>query len=309
MARSKKEANITEETAISAETPVADEPKVEIVAESSPETGKTDVKSADEGVAELKKRLEASEQDKERLTRERNEAVQRAYHAKNEKEDTDLRLIEGAKSQIAEQNKALKRDYALALAQQNFELAADIQEAMALNQAKALQLENGAQSLKERPKDAPRPLDPVEALATQLSPKSAAWVRAHPEFATNQRLTQKMIAAHNLAVADGLAPDTDAYFEAVEDTLKVAQRAPTRAVQDDDGEERLSEASRPTSGRQVAPSAIPVSRETSTSGQRTRIVRLTPQEAEHAELSGMSEQEYYNQKMAIAEERRSGRLN
>ena len=71
---------------------------------------------------------------------------------------------------------------------------------MAANEAKALQLENGKQSLKETPRSAPRPLDPVEAFATQLSPRSAAWVRAHPEYATNPKLTQKMIAAHNMAL-------------------------------------------------------------------------------------------------------------
>lgn len=308
MARSKKDAAATEAggDGIIGDTVVdtADTPAVEVAAA-------VESKSADEGIADLKKRLEASTADNARLERERNEAIQRAYRANSEKEDTDLRLIEGAKAQVVEQNKLLKRDYAAALAAQDFDRAADLQEAMALNQAKALQLENGAQSLKERSKEAPRPLDPVEAMASQLSPKSAAWVRAHPEFASDARKTQKMIAAHNIAIADGYAVDTPAYFESVEDTLKVNKRAPTRAEQDDDdqdGGEQFSEGARAGGGRQVAPAAIPVSREVAPSGQRQRTVRLTPAEIETAELSGMTPVQYYEAKQAIRAER-GERLN
>lgn len=301
MARGKKEQNITDENDIPGETVVVDEPKVEIVAESAPEVNKTAVKTDNEGIAELNRKLK---DDNARLERERNEAVQRAYQAKNETDDTNVRLFESAQSQITENNKVLKSQYAFALQNQDFALAADIQEAMALNQAKALQLENGKQSLKERPKEQPRPLDPVEALAGQLSPRSAAWVRAHPDYATNQRLTQKMIAAHNLALADGHAADTDGYFDSVEDTLKINQRAPTRAAQDGDADDQYSDASRPTSGRQTAPAAIPVSRDVSTSGTRQRTIRLSAAEAEAAEMSGITHEEYARNRDAMR-----GRMN
>jgi phage I-like protein len=117
-----------------------------------------------------------------------------------------------------------------------------------------------------------------------------------------------MIAAHNLALADGHAADTDGYFDSVEDTLKINQRAPTRAVQDDDEDERFSEASRPTSGRQTAPSAIPVSRDVSPSGARQRTIRLSAAEAEAAELSGITHEEYARNRDAYRAER-GGRLN
>lgn len=279
-----------------------DQPEIEIVAESS----KSEVKSAEDGVAELKKRLADSEEAQKRLERERNEAVSRAYQAKNETEDTNLRLIESAKAQVLEGNKFLKREYATALQAQDYERAADIQEAMALNQAKALQLENGAQSLKDRPKEAPAPLDPVEAFISnaKLGPRPAAWIRAHPEYATNERLTQKMIAADNVADGDGFQRGTDAYFERVEEILKVSQRAPTRAVQDEDEDERFSDASRSTSGRQTAPAAIPVSRDVSPSGQRQRLIKLTPDQADAAERSQMTHREWWDEHQKILAERR-----
>jgi hypothetical protein len=309
MARGKKEQNITVENENSGETGVVDEPKAEIIVESAPEVTKTEVKTADEGVAELKKRLEASEENTRRLERERNEAVQRAYAAKNETNDTNARLFDSAQAQLVENNKYLKSQYALALQNQDFNAAADIQEAMALNQAKVLQIENGKQALKETPREAP--LDPVEAFISnaKLGPRPAAWIRAHPEYATNQRLTQKMIAADNVADGDGFARGTDEYFARVEEILKINQRAPTRAAQDDDDEdERFSEASRPTSGRQTAPSAIPVSRDVSTSGTRQRTIRLSAAEAEAAELSGISHEEYARNRDAYRAER-GGRLN
>jgi hypothetical protein len=298
MARSKKDAVLTAENDISDEVMPVEEPKVEIVAESAPDV----VKTADEGVAELKKRLEVSEEAQRKLERERNEAVKRAHAAKTEVRETNDLLFNKSQADITEQNKYLKSQYAFALQNQDYAAAADIQEALALNQAKSLQIQNGKQALKEEP-----PLDPVEALASQLSPRSAAWVRAHPEFATNDRLTRKMIAAHNLALADGHAADTDGYFDSVEDTLKIAQRAPTRAIQDDDGDERFSDASRPTSGRQTAPSAIPVSRDVSTSGTRQRTIRLSAAEAEAAEMSGISHEEYARNRDSYRAER--GRMN
>lgn len=303
MARGKKEQNITDENDISGETAVVNEPVVEIVAESAPEVSKTAVKTDNEGIAELNRKLK---DDNARLERERNEAVQRAYQAKNETDDTNVRLFESAQSQITENNKVLKSQYAFALQNQDFALAADIQEAMALNQAKALQLENGKQSLKERPKEQPRPLDPVEAFIAnaQLGPRPAAWIRAHPEYATNQRMTQKMIAADNVADGDGFARGTDEYFARVEEILKINQRAPAPAMDDDWRGNQFSEASAPTSGRQTAPAAIPVSRDVSTSGTRQRTIRLSAAEAEAAEMSGITHEEYARNRDAMR-----GRMN
>lgn len=302
MARAKKEA-VSTETAD--ETPVieaTEEPKVEVVAEAALESSQNGTKSADEGIAELKKRLEAVE-------RERNEAVQRAYRANTEKDESDRLFIESQAAQAKANADYLENAYANAVAQGDHLSAAKIARQMAQAEAQILQLQNGAQQLKEKPKDQPRPLDPVEALATQLSPRSAAWVRAHPEYATNPRLTQKMIAAHNLAMADGIPVDSDDYFASVEETLKVAQRAPTRAIQDDDGEDQFSGAGRATSGRQAAPAAIPVSRDISPTGSKPRTVRLSPAEVEAAEMSGLTPAEYYANKMALEDDRRNGRLN
>lgn len=147
-----------------------------------------------------------------------------------------------------------------------------------------------------------RPADPVEELASQLSPKSADWVRRNPQCVTDPRLYQKMVAAHNLAIADGYAPDTEDYFGFIEDTLKINRRqAPARAEAEDD--EPMSSASKPVQ-RRSAPPAAPVTRAGTASGQRPNVVRLSRAEAETARDLGMSEEEYARNKQLLQKEGR-----
>jgi chromosome segregation ATPase len=274
---------------------VAEEPVVEIVEAASAKADKID------GIDELKRQLEAEKEARkadreraERAERERDTASQQAFQARNAQDDAEVRLFDGAVAQLKSNTQVLKQQLKDAWAANDLDRAADIQEAIADNAAKINSIEAGKQSLKERPKDPPRPLDPVEAFAQRLSPRSAAWVRAHPEYATDPRLNAKMIAAHQMAIADGMKADTDDYFEAVEDALKInkAQRL-TAPVEDD---EAMSVASAPTQRRQ-SPAAAPVSRDVTPSGERKRTIRLTKEEAEIARLTGQTEAEYYQNKM------------
>ena len=305
MARKKIETSESMRVSDNSPVQLPEEPKVEIV-EEEPKVEAAVAESApapvDDGVAELKKRLEAAEDARQRAERERNEAIQRAYKADNDKADSDLLAIQGSLERVNEQAKFLKREFSAAMAAQDYDRVAEIQEALSLNKAQALQLQTGVQSLKERPKEAPRPLDPVEALASQLSPKSAAWVRAHPEYATNPRLTQKMVAAHNLALADGLQADTDDYFASVEDTLKLT---PSRGRVEVEAEERESPFSEASGGRQRQSPAIPVTRNISTSGQPIkRVYRLSTEEVEAAKEMGMTPEEYAKSKHEVASDPR-----
>jgi hypothetical protein len=108
-----------------------------------------------------------------------------------------------------------------------------------------------------------------------------------------------MIAAHNIAVADGIAPDTDEYFQTVESV--VFKKAPEPAAAEDD-DDPMASAAKVAPARQAAPPAAPVSRGT----PNGRGVRLSPAEREAAEMAGMTEQEY-----AAAREhlKREGRIH
>jgi hypothetical protein len=180
--------------------------------------------------------------------------------------------------------------------------AAEIQETMGMNSAKLMELERGRSHMENAPKAIPpepmRHSDPVEELASQLSPRSADWVRRNPQCVTDPRMYQKMVAAHNLAVADGYTPDSDDYFGQIEDTLRISRRV--NIDQDDD----------PTSGaakvtqRRSAPPAAPVSRGGGGTGSRPNEVRLTRDEIETARDLGMTEKEYARNKMLLKKEGR-----
>jgi hypothetical protein len=166
--------------------------------------------------------------------------------------------------------------------------------------AKLAQLETAKQAMANRPKQAaPAPVqaDPVEAMASQLTPRSAAWVRSHPEYARDNRLRDKMIAAHNLAVADGFVADTDDYFHEVEAALKIAKPQP------DEREETVI-AGEKALQRRSSPAAAPVSRSGSAPGSNPRVVRLTPDQIEAAKDSHMTPEEYAKNMLALRAEER-----
>jgi hypothetical protein len=264
------------------------DPNLEIDPNWTPPVDKKDEPPAPDPVAELKAQLEQERNARVAAERRANDAAQTAHSAQLETADNQLQLVVTAIDRVKENTAALKAAYAEAMRQSDFEAAAEIQSSMSDNAAKLLQLENGKAAMEAQPKaPPPKPIqmDPVEALASQLTARSAAWVRAHPECARDPKLYQKMIAAHNLAVADGIAPDSDEYFQSVEATVFAKPRT---TVDADDGGDPMSEAAKAAPARQSAPPAAPVSRGSSNG----RGVRLSAAEREAAEMSGMSEEAY-----------------
>ena len=276
----------------------AKEPEIKI--EEAKEEAPAEI-SPEDGIETLKKRFE-----EERLARieaeKRAEAAARAAHeARGQVDEGNLQLVTSAIDTLKRETDILKANLRAAMATGDYSAAADAQEAMADAKAKLLQLENGRAALQEQAKN-PRmhpqqipAYDPVETLASQLSPRSAAWVRAHPEFARNERLTQKMVAAHNLVTADGVQPDTDEYFETVERILGV--QAPTASTAA--AEAPMSAAAAPAQ-RRSSPAAAPVSRSgTGTGGGSPNVVRLSADEREMAKMMGMTAEEYARNKLAL----------
>ena len=298
--------------------------KVEIVDEEiaktdgdGPETvEKTDerpvekVVSAEEGISDLKRKLEEEKNrriDAERRTRE---AVHREYAANNEVEDSNLQLVRSAITSLKGNSETLKANYKDAMAIGDYDKVAELQEAMSMNAAQLLQLDQGRRALENRPKAPPpqvQPSDPVEAMASQLSARSADWVRGHPEYVTNPQLHNKMLLAHQLALSDGLQADTDDYFKAVESTLRLRKEPQRAAVREEAAEETDEDAmsqSAQVTQRRTGPPAAPTSRSPSPGVPRSNVVRLTRQEAEHARDMGMSEKEYYTNKQLLKQEGR-----
>ena len=254
----------------------------------------------DEGIEALKAKLLEANKRADDATAARtaaearaNDASRRVADAQNTVADTNVTMLTNAIDMVKAGIDTSKRAYADAMTAGDFALAADAQAEMSLNSSKLVQLETGLQALKNQPKATPeRIIDPVEALANQMPPRSAAWIRSHPEYATDPRLYQKMLAAHNLVVSDGIPPDTDDYFREVETVLRIRP-----AVVDDSVEVPLSNASTAVSER--IPPAAPVSRGPNGQGSAPRTVRLSAAELEIAAMTGQSPEEYAKNKIIL----------
>lgn len=258
---------------------------------------------AEVGIEALKIQLAKEKQRANEANAARAEAERRAsameQHATRSEADVQeghLSLVTNAIETVKRDNMLAKRAYAEAMAAQNFEAAAEAQEIISINSSKLVQLENGKAALEARVASAraeaeqpqrkqPQIQDPVEAVASQLSPRSAAWVREHPEFVRDGRRYTKMIGAHNMAIGDGLVADTDEYFDYIEKTLGITKEAP--ASREDTADDAMSAAAKPAPRRAQPPAAPP-----SRGGTNGRSIRLTPEQREAASISGLTEEEY-----------------
>lgn len=268
--------------------------------ENEDEIPQNDALEPDEGIKELKMKLEQERAARIEAEKHARMAFQTAAEAKNETQDTNLQLVRNAIDTVKRNNEILKLNYSEAMSVGDYSKAAEIQETMGTNAAKLMELERGRAHMERAPKvvapELPRHSDPVEELASQLSPRSADWVRRHPQCVTDPRMYQKMVAAHNLAVADGYQPDSDDYFGVIEDTLRINRRQATEYDED------------PTSGaakvtQRRAPPAAPVSRNGNGTGSRNSA-HLTREEKETARDLGMTEEAYARNKALLKKEGR-----
>lgn len=280
-----------------------DELKVEVKDDPKPEKkeAKSEEIAPEEGIQELKKRLEYEKQariDAERRAQQANSQINKAYQ---EVKDTNYQLVTNAIETVKSRAEMLKNAYRESMSVSDFDKAADIQQAMIENDRQLSDLKRGEKALKEqmeeseaqraKPVVAPA-VDPVEQMAQAVSPVSARWLRDNRDTLQDERNIRKMFRAHEDAMDDGIAPDTPEYFEFIEERIgirKVAEEAP----------EPLSAASAPTPRKSVSPPAAPVSRG---NGTRPGVVRLTREQAETAKMMGMSEKEYATAMLALREE-------
>jgi len=280
------------------------------LAQESPAPEKERVIEPDDGINDLKAKLHDEQRRRFEAENRAREAIQRQYQTQIENEETNYTLVKSAIKTLRADTEQMKAAYKEALAVGDIDRATDIQEKLSETKSRLSELKRGRDVMKAQRQQAqmhaqaPLPpqvgVDPVEAFASRLSARSADWIRRNPQFVTDPRLNQKMIAAHNLVVADSIEPDTDEYFERVENVLNL-RKVEARQERDEDA---MSEASQPVQKRS-APPAAPVSRSASTfSGAKPNVVRLTRQEVETAHELGMTEQEYARNKMLLRKEGR-----
>lgn len=273
------------------------------VADAEPQKVEKTALTPDEGLEKLKQQLADANAGRLAAEQRANDASRGEAAARGEVQTSQLDLVNSAIERTNQNKAALKAKLSAAYTAQDFDAVAEVQSEMADNAANLTQLQAGKKALESAPKPTPRaPVDPVEQFVGQLSPASATWVRAHPEFVRDPHKNQQMIAAHQLALARGLKADTPDYFASVEKTLDLTAPVVTKVDLQPDA---TADAAQAVGGR-AAPAAAPVSRSNGAHGNRPGVVKLTPAEVEAAENSGLTLEEYARNKVAL---RKEGKLS
>jgi len=287
----------------------APETVVEIVEEKPAKAAKNAEKAEvtpEEGISDLKKNLEREKQARLEAERRAQEAYQQAQKAKVDKTDSDYQLVVNAIETVKARKEQLKTAYSEAMNLQDFARAAEIQSALSMNDQQLSELKKGKKAMKEQREAAekvvnqPAPQgDMIDQLASQVSAKSAAWLRDSREHLSGEREIRKMFRAHEDAIDDGIAPDSDEYFEFIEQRLGIRKNI-DETSSNASAEAPMSQAAAPR--KAAPPPAAPVSR----GGQRPNVMRLTAAEAETASALGMSPEEYAKNKVLLQKEGRYG---
>lgn len=233
----------------SVEISLDDEPKVQ-KAEKQPDPELNQQDEREQQLIEIKRQYEEQKRRAEAERSARQQAEQYAYeqsqkaqYAQYDAEGNRLQTYINAIEATEQAATNAERAYADAMAAGDYAAAGRAQRAMAsaeahlqrLNREKE-QAEYSIESMRTegrvqappRPSFEPQqsPADPVEAMATRLTPKSAAWLRSHPEAASN---VGKLTAAHAAAIQlEGLEVESPEYFRYVEERLGISQPAPAK---------------------------------------------------------------------------------
>lgn len=255
--------------------------------------------SAEDGIKELRRRLEAEHQARLEAEHYAKYAREQASKAYEEVGETQFHLVSNALDTVKRDGDILKAQLRDAMNIGDHDRAAEIQEAMSTNAIRLNQLEAGKRDMETRPRQPafnppppppPQPAyqDPLEQIAGAVSPRSASWIRANKDSLGNERALREMFRAHESAVDHGYAPDSDAYFQFVENRMGIS-------------DSRQQAASAPVQ-RKAAPPAAPVSRSGNGTGSRPNVVRLSSEQQEMAKNLGMTNAEYAAQVVALRKE-------
>lgn len=287
-----------EKTKAESEPEVVVEDKVEAKEEKPP------VISADEGIQEMKRRLEIERRAREDAERRAYESAQQAHKASSEVKDTNYQLVVNAIETVKGRAETLKGAYKEAMSVGDYDKLAEIQEAMALNASHLTKLEDGRRQMEAYAKQPVEPMPPppqriddvVENMARTVSPKSGEWIRSRKDVLRDERSIKKMFRAHEDAIDDGLEPDTDEYFAFIDTRLGVKKHVEQPIQSEATPENPLSSAS--SVKKSSPPPAAPVSR----GNGRPNVVRLTREQAEMAKMLGMSETDYAKNMLDLRKE-------
>ena len=282
------------------------DPDTEVKAKTKEDTEKKDDEpkrdsGTDEAIESLKRQLETLEaariRDRAEIERKSQEAAELRQHANGAvahaaQRDYDLvnTNIANAKSRA----EVIKRELRQARVNGDTDLEAELMVESARIGASLDREENRKTEIETRhrreqaqreaeAKKPQAPSDPFEAAIADLSPKSKAWLRAHPDCVTDDVMNAKIMLADREAKRKGFAADTTEYFDHIEKSLGFRKDIETDDTDDEPAPRRSEKQSY----------AAPVSRDTTPGAPpNPRQRRLSREQVEVAESLGMTPAQY-----------------
>ena len=252
----------------------------------------------DAGAEELRIQLAQARQQTFVAQQQAMEAAQRAQAAEQRMMGSTVSMIDSAIDAANQQSAAVSAKFHAALDAADHKAATEAQREQSLISANLLKLQEQKAMVEAEVRRPPQqqmrhpaqqqvrtPQEITNQLVNSGYPRSADWLRAHPEWTARPDLLERVSNAHNqLVETRGLVPETDEYFAALEQELGVTQQQRRAVGAPDYTNSQRRGAAAPTSN--AAPSL-----RTGQPMMRSHVM-LTPAQREAAELSGMSEREY-----------------
>lgn len=157
------------------------------------------------------------------------QAARAAQEARRAAIEESSRSRESRKQGIEAEAEALENSLAVANASQDYVQVAKIQRKMMALEAERIDLQRGEPPVpastegrvvrEQQQPSHPTRTDIVEAMAATLAPPAAAWIRAHPDYASDPNKNTRLRAHHALVVADGFTVNSPEYFAEIEKRL------------------------------------------------------------------------------------------
>lgn len=243
--------------------------------------------TVDEGLDDLKRQLAATETARQQAEDRANQSDARAVQFQNEGQranyDAISRALEAQQAEVERVQARLQGAY------ENGDFAAAAKAQTDLNKAsiRHTQLEDGKAQMEHRlrnPAQQPQPQrNEADAQLAGMSTRTQAWLKAHPDAMSDPKRQNQVRAAHFAALAADHTPDSDAYFDFVEQHAgyKTAPGAQAPAQR-----QRTAQAATPVSGTARAPSG----------GSATpTTIRMSQKMRDAARTSGITEEKYARQ--------------
>jgi len=278
----------------------------------SPEAG---IEALRRQIAEGEERVRRAEDARARERDARQEAERRARDYQQEVDtsrrgaaeaqyDSIINALHAAQGELSGAKQALKN----AMSDGDFDKVADLSAEIGLLAARVRQFEDGKTALEMQRQNGggqsqPRQGgDDRENYIQSRTPRTAAWLRKNDRFFSDRNFQQVVQGAHAIAVGRGIEPDSDEYFQFIDE--QAGLRASGGAAGANGGSASAAGSTAPR--QSPMPSAPAAGTALSTARQQVAAgsISLTPEERELCRRDGISEANYAKHKAALINEGR-----